>query len=194
MLTADALARHVATMLDERVSALAGTASHDRTEDRANDRQPSQLLVASATSIDSQSRRSGVLAPIRARAVPPKGVWVRANRMLQIVQMGARPSGVPVSEEGQRPRGLRLVGVASFGVGLNDGDVLTEVGGIPATSLGAVIAAVGGAVNAHAKAISAVIWRGETKFPLLVEIPWPDDVVSESSKNDQGKKANSKVQ
>jgi S1-C subfamily serine protease len=70
-----------------------------------------------------------------------------------------------------RPEGLALYGVSGYGAGLRDGDVLTSVAGAAATSPGAVVAAVAGAVRAKAKAISGVVWRGDERLSVTVEIP-----------------------
>ena len=57
-------------------------------------------------------------------------VRVRAERVLSLANAGVRPRGVPVPASAEHPAGLRLSGVSSLGVGLEDGDVLTRVGGI----------------------------------------------------------------
>lgn len=103
-----------------------------------------------------------------------KGIVVRANAVAHAVRRGGRPSSVPAPASGQRPAGLSLVGVSHYGTGLRDGDVLTQVGGTQATSEGVVIGIVAGAISQGAKVITGVVWRGEQRLDVAVEIPGPD--------------------
>lgn len=100
-----------------------------------------------------------------------KGILVRAATVARAVRMGGRPSGTPVPASGARPAGLELAGVSRYGSGLRDGDVLTQVGGTPATSEGAVVGAVAGALRSGARVITAVVWRGPQRLDVAVEIP-----------------------
>jgi len=102
---------------------------------------------------------------------PRGGILVRASVVAAAVESGARPSGVAVPAQGFRPAGIALAGVSGFGAGLRDGDVLTRVGGTPATSVGAVIGAVAGALRQKARVITGEIWRGEQRLSIAVEIP-----------------------
>lgn len=102
---------------------------------------------------------------------PRGGILVRAPLVAQAARSGARPSGSYVPAMGLRPAGLLLAGVSGFGSGLRDGDVLTSVGGVPATSVGAVISAVTGALAKHAPVITGEVWRGDTRLAVAVEIP-----------------------
>jgi S1-C subfamily serine protease len=56
-------------------------------------------------------------------------------------------------------------------VGRRDGDVLTRVAGAPATSVGAVVAAITGAWQAKARVLSAVVWRGGQQIQVAIELP-----------------------
>lgn len=100
-----------------------------------------------------------------------KGIYIRADAVLRAARSGARPSGSPVPASGSRPAGLALGGVGQFGVGLRDGDVLTSVAGAPATSVGAVVAAITGAWQAKARVLSAVVWRGGQQIQVAIELP-----------------------
>lgn len=106
-------------------------------------------------------------------AKEPRGLRIREAAVLRAARSGARPSGAPVPASGERPAGLRLLGVGHFGVGLRDGDVLTHVGGAPARSVDTVVAAVAGALRARAPMLSAVVWRGEQPIQIAVELPRP---------------------
>ena len=76
-----------------------------------------------------------------------------------------------MAASGDRPAGLVLQGVSAYGTALRDGDLLTRIGGTPATSEGRVIGAVSGAVRSRAKAIDGEIWRAGRRIPFVVEIP-----------------------
>jgi hypothetical protein len=99
------------------------------------------------------------------------GVHVRAEVVARAVQSGARPSGVPVPALGLRPAGIALQGVSGFGAGLRDGDVLTRIGGAPATSVGVVVGAIAGALQHGAKVITGEVWRGDQRLAVAVEVP-----------------------
>lgn len=103
-----------------------------------------------------------------------RGVMVRADAVVRAVRSGGRPSSVPAPASGQRPAGLSLVGVSRFGTGLHDGDILTNVGGTAATSEGLVIGIVAGAISQGAKVITGVVWRGDQRIDVAVEIPGPE--------------------
>ncbi len=102
---------------------------------------------------------------------PPAGVLVRRERVLSVARAGIRPSGSPVAAVPWRPRGLALAGVGMIGVGLRDGDVVTKVGGTPATSDGAVVGAVTAALRKGHPALTAEVWRGLQKIIVTVELP-----------------------
>lgn len=104
-------------------------------------------------------------------AAPVLGILVRASVVRAAIARGGRPRGAPLAAEGERPAGLVLSGVSSYGSALRDGDVLTRVGGTPAISEGRVIAAVTGAVRSRAPAIDGEIWRAGRRIPVVVEIP-----------------------
>jgi len=114
----------------------------------------------------SPSRKgSSLRTPIRG------GIHVRAEVVARAVQSGVVPSGVPVPASGPRPAGITLQGVGGFGAGLRDGDVLTRIGGAPATSTAVVVSAVAGALRQHAKVITGEVWRGDQRLSVAVEIP-----------------------
>lgn len=99
---------------------------------------------------------------------------MRANAVVHAVRRGGRPSSAPAPASGQRPAGLSLLGVSHYGTGLRDGDILTHVGGTSATSEGVVIGIVAGAISQGAKVITGVVWRGEQRLDVAVEIPGPE--------------------
>ena len=112
--------------------------------------------------------------PSEADAEEPgalRGVMVSRARVLAAAEAGMRPTGASVASTSWRPAGLALIGVNPIGVGLRDGDVVTRVGGTPATSQGAVIGAVTSALRQKLPAITGEVWRGRRKILVTVELP-----------------------
>jgi hypothetical protein len=83
------------------------------------------------------------------------------------------PRGTPVAATPLHPAGLALSGVSALGVGLRDGDVLTEAAGSPALSIGAVVQAVIAARGRHAPEISGRCFRDGQPFQISIEQPYP---------------------
>jgi hypothetical protein len=108
----------------------------------------------------------------RRAGAPPTSVFVSAARVLALAESGARPRGTPVAATAKRPAGLRLSGVGALGLGLADGDVLTEAAGAPALSSGAVVEGVLRARARQAKTISGTCYRGDERFAVVVEQPY----------------------
>ena len=73
----------------------------------------------------------------------------------------------------QRPSGLLLSGVSALGVGLQDGDVLTEAAGQKASSVATVVGLVLAARARKDPEISGRFFRGSLPFLLTVEQPYP---------------------
>lgn len=116
-------------------------------------------------------------SPTRTTPNPNKrhrGIIVRTDAVVRAVRSGGRPSSFPAPASGARPAGLSLVGVSHFGTGLRDGDILTSVGGTPATSESLVVALVAGAIGQGAKVITGVVWRDDQRMDVAVEIPGPE--------------------
>jgi hypothetical protein len=101
------------------------------------------------------------------------GIHVRAATVLRLAAAGVHPTGTPVPASGSRPAGLALHGVGRLGVGLRDGDVLTDVAGAPATSPAAVVGAVLAARANRAPAMSGHVWREATVWQIVVDMPYP---------------------
>ncbi|MEP7121974.1 MAG: hypothetical protein ABJE95_13725 [Byssovorax sp.] len=121
----------------------------------------------------SASTKTGKKKPPAPPLHPTRGIRVSAATVLRLANRGVRPSGSPVAANADRPAGLALQGVAGLGIGLRDGDVLTQVAGAPASSAGAVIGAVLAARQRRAPAMSGVVYRGGDKIALYVEMPYP---------------------
>ena len=83
------------------------------------------------------------------------------------------PQAVPVKGNGEHPPGLSLRGVSALGVGLQDGDVLTEAAGQRASSVAAVVGIVISARGRQVPEISGKFYRAGVPFGLTVEQPYP---------------------
>lgn len=113
----------------------------------------------------------------RAKPQKPKekAVFVPASTVLRLANGGATvPRAVYVPALGERPAGLRLLGVSALGVGMRDGDVLTRVLGAEVSSVGEVVARVIAARNQRARSISGEFWRDGSRWALIVEQPYVD--------------------
>jgi hypothetical protein len=117
--------------------------------------------------------KTGKKKPSSTTVRPKRGIHVKAATVLRLAARGVRPSGVAVPASGERPAGLALQGVGALGVGLRDGDVLTQVAGAPASSIGAVVGAVLAARQRRAPAMSGLVYRGDEKIAIHVEMPYP---------------------
>jgi hypothetical protein len=132
--------------------------------------EPGAATLAKAGKTGKQARPSG--APV---------VFVSRDAVLSLANSGARPHAVPVPATSLRPAGLCLAGVAALGVGLRDGDVLTRALGQPAVATSAVIQAVLVARAHHAAVLDGEFWRGDQRFILRVEQPYPDERRSDAA-------------
>jgi len=110
--------------------------------------------------------------PSGANAVQ-HGVRVSASQVLALAARRAMPHAVPVKANASHPAGLLLSGVSALGIGLQDGDVLTEAAGQKATSVATVVGIVIAARGRQAPEISGRFYRGWVPYGLTVEQPYP---------------------
>ena len=136
----------------------------------------------------STSKRSKRHAKHAKAAQAPRAIFVSAPVVLRLANRGARPHGVPVAPSGKRPAGLLLVGVGTLGVGLRDGDVLTQVAGQPALNVAGVIGAVLSARGRGARTISGRFWRNGEEWTLVVEQPYPPAQAGRVSVDERGER------
>jgi len=123
-----------------------------------------------SVALDSKRPRS----PTRARgAGVQRGIRVSSAQVLALAARRAMPSAVFVKATAQRPSGLLLSGVSALGVGLQDGDVLTEAAGQKASSVATVVGLVLAARARKDPEISGRFFRGSLPFLLTVEQPYP---------------------
>jgi hypothetical protein len=117
-----------------------------------------------------------------------RGIRVSASTVLRLANNGARPTGAPVAPSGARPAGLLLSGVGALGIGMRDGDILTDAGGRPALSEGDVVGVVIASRGQRVPTISGRFWRNGEPWQLLVEQPYlqiaPAECDSEAAPGD----------
>jgi len=124
----------------------------------------------------SPANRSNANAKKRARSravvKPGHGLRVSAGTVLRLARAAVIPVGHSVPARGARPPGIEVTGVTALGIGVRDGDVLTEVAGVPVTDATEVVAIVLALRQRHDGAISAVFYRDKEPWALTVEMPY----------------------
>jgi hypothetical protein len=105
-------------------------------------------------------------------AKPASALFVSRATVLKLAQTTARPQGSFVAETAEHPAGLRLVGVAALGIGVQDGDILIEALGITPRSPGQVIGAIIEARSHKAALLSGTLWRRGELIRIAVEQPY----------------------
>lgn len=139
-----------------------------RIEDELLLAEPPKIV---ATTLGARPRATRKSAVGRKPSRPGQGLFVGASLVRRAIQVGGRPTGSPIAASGDRPAGLILHGISRYGSALRDGDVLTSISGAQATSSPVVIGAILSAVRARSAAISGVVWRGNERFQVTVELP-----------------------
>jgi hypothetical protein len=115
--------------------------------------------------------------PQKKKSGMVRGIRISSAQVLKLAARGAMPGAVPVSAGFDHPAGLRLIGVSILGVGLQDGDLLTEAAGQRASSLARVVGVVLAARAHHSPEISGRFFRAGVFYSITVEQPYlPADV------------------
>jgi len=114
--------------------------------------------------------------PRQGASAKPQALFVSASSVLQLAKTAARPQGTFVAQGGepQHPAGLRLVGVAGLGIGVQDGDILIDAMGITPRSSGEIIGAIVQARAQRVRYLSGTLWRHGQTFRITVEQPYLD--------------------
>jgi hypothetical protein len=136
-----------------------------------------QAAVTFEVAAESAARRGGKAAVSRSRtAAPakPSALFVSAASVLQLSKSAARPQGTFVAETPQHPAGLRLMGVAALGIGVQDGDILVEAMGMTPRASGELIGAIIQARAQRARHLSGTLWRSGQTLRITVEQPYLD--------------------
>jgi hypothetical protein len=121
----------------------------------------------------AEAPRRGAHRKPRGRHEAPTAhtVFVSEHTVLRLARAGIVPSGRPIAARGTRPAGIELSGVAPLGIGLREGDVLTEVTGRAVQTEDQVVGIILGALARQVRSISGVFFRGGVRWSLVVEVP-----------------------
>ncbi|HKO51280.1 MAG TPA: hypothetical protein VJV79_26405 [Polyangiaceae bacterium] len=175
---ADALGSGIAARLSAVVPTLRpsieeGWAEGQEQQEEQEQEEPQFMIAPGVRGAAFDATRTDPRVRARARATRPSGIRVSAAQVLALAARRAMPSAVFVKATAQRPAGLRLSGVSALGIGIQDGDVLTEAAGQKASSVAAVVGVVLAARARQAAEISGRFYRGGVPFLLTVEQPYP---------------------
>jgi hypothetical protein len=96
----------------------------------------------------------------------PRAAVVRA------MARGSNPTAQIVEQTDDRPGGIAILTAGSLKGILYPGDVITDVGGVPAMSEQAVLGVVARAQQAGTKVVSGHIWRRGEYLAASAETPW----------------------
>ena len=141
--------------------------------DRGDVEPPFEASPTVRAAVDGKGSRQHT----RARPAPKHGIRISSAQVLALASRRAMPSAVFVKAGTEHPAGLLLGGVSALGVGLQDGDILTEAAGQKATSVAQVVGLVLAARSRQASEISGRFYRGGVPFSLTVEQPYPTQPV-----------------
>ena len=131
-------------------------------------------LVVSAATLSGESLAEGSrkTADARRATAAARSIHIDTATVLCIAERGVQPNSKAVPQKGKRPAGLAVFGVSSLGLGVADGDVLTDVLGQPVRSQTQVVAMVLAARNQNMTTISATLWRGTKPYTVTVDQPY----------------------
>jgi hypothetical protein len=130
---------------------------------------PGLGATASATATQSAAAHAKHVAK---RSVV-HAVYISSAQVLSLAARRAMPGAAPVRASTDHPAGLQLRGVSALGVGLQDGDVLTEAAGQRASSVALVVGVVLAARARHSSEISGRFYRAGVPYLVSVEQPYP---------------------
>jgi hypothetical protein len=132
------------------------------------------LAFEASADVPAVSGKARAPGPRRQLAAKPQALFVSAARVLQLSKSAARPQGTFVAQTAQHPAGLRLLGVAGLGIGVQDGDILVDALGSTPRSSGELIGAILQARAQHARYLSGTLWRSGQTLRITVEQPYLD--------------------
>jgi hypothetical protein len=155
-------------LLLEVTAPLHAAAASARSEAEAPLDEPVELGRV-ALEAATKAPRKGVKVPAQAK---PASVFVSGATVLRLAQSAARPSGAFVPRTEHHPAGLRLSGVASLGIGLQEGDILIEALGMPPRAPEQIIGAIIEARAKQARFLSGTLWRRGQTVRITVEQPY----------------------
>jgi hypothetical protein len=164
------LAAPFATRAAGRLGSLASMVASPPGERREPDQQPDTDPAAPA----ADGNRS--LAPSHRRPQKKRHhLHVPRAAVVRAMARGANPTARIVAQTDDHPGGIAILTAGSLTGILYPGDVITDVGGVPAESEQAVISVVARAQQAGAKVVSGRIWRRGEYLVATAETPWSCD-------------------
>jgi hypothetical protein len=129
--------------------------------------QPSPDPVPSPTEKAGSAAAGGARSRKKVhRLHVPRAVVVRA------MARGANPTARIVDQTDDHPAGIAILTAGALRGILDSGDVITDVGGVPATSEQAVLGVVARAQEAETKVVSGHVWRRGEYLTATAETPW----------------------
>jgi hypothetical protein len=129
-------------------------------------------LLASETTLAASRKAPAARQGRTARSPAPGALFVSAAKVLELSQSAARPQGAFVPATATHPAGLRLFGVGGLGIGVQDGDILTEALGVTPQTPGQIIGAIIEARAKQARYLSGTLWRRGQVLRITVEQPY----------------------
>jgi hypothetical protein len=101
-------------------------------------------------------------------------LMISDRTVLALVQAGKVPHATSVAARAGRPNGLELAQTSGLGIGVQDGDILFEVAGVPVSTQAAIADLVLAARTRHDGVITARLWRRGETIALVVGMPYLD--------------------
>ena len=147
--------------------------SLEPTENRADTDAGAAASSAQAAALSPKLQRA---RKIKAAIVQARGrvLLISEQKVLALVQGGKVPQAVAVPAQAERPCGLQLSQISALGTGVQDGDVLFEVAGVPVANQQQVADLVRSARVRREHSIGARLWRGGETIALVVGMPYLD--------------------
>jgi hypothetical protein len=127
-----------------------------------------------------------------------RSIHITSTTVLCLAQQGLQPTGRPVAAKGKRPAGVAVFGVSRLGLGVRDGDIVTEILGQPVRSVAQGIALIIAARASNRPSIEGTVWHAMRPYAVTVDQPYsmPDCSAEDSdcwkSRCAQDKKAKAK--
>jgi hypothetical protein len=128
--------------------------------------------LASETTLVATGKAPAARKGRTARPPAHGALFVSAAKVLELSRSAARPQGAFVPATATHPAGLRLFGVGGLGIGVQDGDILTEALGVTPQTPGQIIGAIIEARAKQARYLSGTLWRRGHVLRITVEQPY----------------------
>ena len=153
----------------EPIGSVWATAQPDELQTDSSALGDAHWLAATTTPHSERSVRGAKHA---SKSTLVHAIHISSAQVLALAARRVMPTALPVKASAEHPAGLSLRSVSGLGVGLQDGDVLTEAAGQRASSVAAVIGLVLAARARHSSEISGRFFRAGVAYELSVEQPY----------------------